>query len=260
MTDRLCAANADAYYDAIEAKLATPEFLPRALYEQFNIEVLATTDSPLDQLADHAAIRDSDWKGRIVPTFRPDSVVDPEFPGFLENLKALGALTGENTASWRGYLRALASRRQYFKTLGATATDHGHPTPFTEDLSETSAASLFEQVINGPAYAADVEIFRGQMLTEMARMSLEDGLVMQIHPGSVRNHNTQILAKYGRDMGADIPQTTSYVEALRPLLNRFGNEPGLTIILFTLDETTYSRELAPLAGHYPCLKIGRAHV
>jgi glucuronate isomerase len=256
MTERLCAANADRYYDAIEAKLATPEFLPRALFDRFNIEVLATTDSPLDHLADHAAIRDSGWKGRIVPTFRPDPVVDPEFPGFLENLKALGALTGENTASWRGYLRALASRRRHFRSLGATATDHGHPTPLTEDLSETSAASLFEQVVKGTAYAADIEIFRGQMLTEMARMSLEDGLVMQIHPGSVRNHNAQILAKYGRDMGADIPQTTSYVEALRPLLNRFGNEPDLTIILFTLDETTYSRELAPLAGHYPCLRLG----
>jgi glucuronate isomerase len=256
LTERLSAATADTYYDTIEAKLATPEFLPRALYERFNLEVLATTDPALDLLADHAAIRDSDWPGRIVPTFRPDSVVDPEFPGFLDNVQALGVLTGENTSTWRGYLRALAARRLYFKSMGATATDHGHPTALTEDLGETSAASLFEQVFRGTAYAADLEIFRGQMLTEMARMSLEDGLVMQIHPGSVRNHNAQIFAKYGRDMGADIPQQTNYVEALRPLLNRFGNEPGLTIILFTLDETTYSRELAPLAGHYPCLKLG----
>ncbi|HEY1896991.1 MAG TPA: glucuronate isomerase [Terracidiphilus sp.] len=256
LTERLSSSTADTYYDTIEAKLATPEFLPRALYERFNLEVLATTDPALDLLADHAAIRDSGWRGRIVPTFRPDSVVDPEFPGFLGNVEALGVLTGENTASWRGYLRALAARRSYFKSLGATATDHGHPTALTEDLSETSAASLFEQVIQGTAYAADLEIFRGQMLTEMARMSLEDGLVMQIHPGSVRNHNAQIFARYGRDMGADIPQQTNYVEALRPLLNRFGNEPNLTIILFTLDETTYSRELAPLAGHYPCLKLG----
>jgi glucuronate isomerase len=256
LTERLSAATADKYYDVIEARLATKEFLPRALYESFGIEVLATTDSPLDTLADHAAIRDSGWKGRIVPTFRPDSVVDPQFPGFLLNVQALGALTGENTGSWRGYLRALAARRQFFKTLGATATDHGHPTAFTEDLSETSAASLWEQVLTGKAFDADLEIFRGQMLTEMARMSLEDGLVMQIHPGSVRNHNAQVFARYGRDMGADIPQPTGYVEALRPLLNRFGNEPGLTIILFTLDETTYSRELAPLAGHYPCLKLG----
>ena len=256
LTERLSARTADEYYETIESKLATPEFLPRALYDRFNVEVLATTDSPLSELEDHEAIRESAWHGRIVPTFRPDPVVDPEFPGFLENLRKLGALTHENTTTWRGYLRALEARRAFFKSLGATATDHGHPTPLTEDLSETSAATLFEQVIGGTAYAADLEIFRGQMLTEMARMSVDDGLVMQIHPGSVRNHNAQIFARYGRDMGADIPQPTSYVEALRPLLNRFGNERDLTIILFTLDETTYSRELAPLAGHYPCLKLG----
>jgi glucuronate isomerase len=168
----------------------------------------------------------------------------------------LGALAGEDTYSWRGYLRALMRRREYFKMLGATATDHGHPTAFTEDLSETSASSLFEQIIKGTAYAADLEIFRGQMLTEMAKMSVEDGLVMQIHPGSVRNHNQQIYQRYGRDMGADIPTATNYVESLKPLLNRVGNERDLTIILFTLDEATYSRELAPLAGHYPCLRLG----
>ena len=256
LTERLSEATADHYYDVIEAKLATPDFLPRALYERFKIEVMTTTDSALDSLADHTAIRESGWKGRILPTFRPDSVVDPEFPNFLENVGSLGALTGEDTSTWRGYLRALQSRRAAFKALGATASDHGHPTALTEDLGDTSAASLFEQVINGKAYAADLEIFRGQMLTEMARMSVEDGLVMQIHPGSVRNHNAQIFARYGCDMGADIPQATGYVEQLRPMLNRFGNEKNLTVILFTLDETTYSRELAPLAGHYPCLKLG----
>jgi glucuronate isomerase len=256
LTERFSAATADQHYDTIETKLATPEFLPRALYERFNIEVLATTDSALDALVEHAEIRDSGWKGRILPTFRPDAVVDPEFPGFLDNLRKLEALTGENTSTWRGYLRALEQRRQFFKSLGATATDHGHPTALTMDLSETSAANLFEEVIKGTAYAADLEIFRGQMLTEMARMSVDDGLVMQIHPGSVRNHNPQIHTRYGRDMGADIPQATNYVEALRPLLSRFGNEKNLTLILFTLDETTYSRELAPLAGHYPCLKLG----
>lgn len=256
MTERLCEKNAQFYYDTIAQKLQTPEFLPRTLYERFDIEVLATTDSALEGLADHEAIRKSRWKARIIPTFRPDSVVDPQHPGFLDNVRALGALTGDDTFTWRGYLRALARRREYFKEMGCRATDHGHPTALTEDLSETSAAALFEQVIKGTAYAADLEIFRGQMLTEMARMSLEDGLVMQIHPGSVRNHNAQIFAKYGRDMGADIPAPTNYVEALRPLLNRFGNERDLTIILFTLDETTYSRELAPLVGHYPCLKLG----
>ena len=256
LTERLSAGTADDYYDAIEAKLATAEFLPRALFERFRIEVLATTDSPLDSLADHAAIRDSGWKGRIVPTFRPDAVVDPDYSEFRAGVEALGALTGEDTATWRGYLRALEARRQYFKTLGATATDHGHPTAQTADLNEAEASRLFATVMEGTAGAAKHELFREQMLTEMARMSLEDGLVMQIHPGSARNHNARIFTRYGSDMGADIPRPTGYVEALRPLLNRFGNEAGLTIILFTLDETAYSRELAPLAGHYPCLRLG----
>jgi glucuronate isomerase len=256
LTERLCEANAERYYDVIAEKIATPEFLPRALYERFRIEVLATTDSPLDRLEFHEEIQKSGWKGRIVPTFRPDPVVDPEFPGFVNRVAELGALAGEDTYTWRGYLRALMRRREYFKMLGATATDHGHPTALTEDLSETSAASLFEQIIKGTAYAADLEIFRGQMLTEMAKMSVEDGLVMQIHPGSVRNHNQLLYQRYGRDMGADIPAATNYVESLKPLLNRVGNEHNLTIILFTLDEASYSRELAPLAGHYPCLRLG----
>ena len=260
LTDRLSTSTADHYYDAISAKLATPEFLPRALYSRFNIEVLATTDSPLDSLMDHRLIREgarsAGWSGRILPTFRPDSVVDPAFPGFAKNIETLGDITGEDTATWRGYMRALAARRHFFKALGATATDHGHPTAQTADLTDSKASRLFETVLEGAADAAEQELFRALMLTEMARMSLDDGLVMQIHPGAVRNHNAQILARYGRDMGADIPAATNYVEALRPLLNRYGNEPGLTIILFTLDETAYSRELAPLAGHYPCLRLG----
>ena len=256
LTERLSAATADTYFDTIEAKLAMVEFLPQALYERFGIEVLATTDSPLDGLEDHAAIRASGWKGRIVPTFRPDPVVDPEFAGFHAGIEELGKRTGEDTATWCGYLRALEARRRFFKTLGATATDHGHPTAQTADLDEAEAAKLFEAVLSGKAGASQKELFRAQMLTEMARMSLEDGLTMQIHPGSVRNHNAHIFAKYGRDMGADIPQATEYVHALRPLLDRFGNETGLTIILFTLDEAAFSRELAPLAGHYPCLKLG----
>jgi glucuronate isomerase len=254
--ERLSAATADHYYETIEAKLATPQFMPRALYETFKLEVLSTTDSPLESLADHEAIRKSGWKGRILPTFRPDGVVDPGFSGFGEGIRKLGALTGEDTASWRGYLKALRSRRQFFKSLGATATDHGHPTARTADLGEAEAEWLFGKVLSGEADPGQQELFRAQMLTEMARMSLEDGLVMQLHPGSVRNHNQRIFERFGRDMGADIPGPTGYVEALRPLLNRFGNEKGLTLILFTLDETTYSRELAPLAGHYPCLRLG----
>ena len=256
LTERLSAANADRYYEMIEQKLATPEFLPRALFDRFRIEVLATTDSPLDTLEDHAAVHASGWGGRIVPTFRPDAVIDPEFAGFRKNIQLLGELTGERVTRWHGYLRALAARRAFFKTMGATATDHGHPTAQTADLSEAEAEWLYGKVFAGEADEAQQELFRAQMLTEMARMSLEDGLVMQLHPGSLRNHNAQIYARYGRDMGADIPRPISYVDALRPLLNRFGNEPTLTLILFTLDETTYSRELAPLAGHYRCLRLG----
>ena len=256
LDERLSAATADQYYDTIESKLRTPEFLPRTLYERFKIEVLATTDSPLDSLEDHSAIRSSKWGGRVLPTFRPDPVVDPAFAGFGAGIEKLGALTGEDTASWRGYLKALAERRQFFKSLGATATDHGHATAQTADLSNAEAEWLFGKVLAGEADAAQQEMFRAQMLTEMARMSVEDGLVMQIHPGSVRNHNARIFERYGRDMGADIPESTDYVQALRPLLDRFGNESGLMIILFTLDETAYSRELAPLAGHYPCLRLG----
>jgi glucuronate isomerase len=182
--------------------------------------------------------------------------VDPSFPGFRKNVEALGSLTGENTTSWQGYLRALAARRQFFKSLGATATDHGHPTAQTADLGERDAEAAFAAVLGGDPSEREKELFRAQMLTEMARMSLEDGLVMQIHPGSIRNHNAQLFERYGRDMGADIPASTDYVNGLRSLLNRFGNESKLTIILFTLDETSYSRELAPLAGHYPCLRLG----
>jgi len=256
LTERLSAKTADHYYETIESRLSTKEFLPRALFERFNIEVLATTDSPLDSLKDHEEIRESGWKGRIVPTFRPDPVVDPAFDQFAKNVERLGELTGENVTSWRGYLRALEARRRFFKSLGATATDHGHPSARTADLSESKAEWLFGKVLEGEADAEHQELFRAQMLTEMARMSLEDGLVMQIHPGSVRNHNAQLFAKYGRDMGADIPGPTDYVHALKPLLDRFGNETSLSIILFTLDETTFGRELAPLAGHYPCLRLG----
>jgi glucuronate isomerase len=226
------------------------------LYERFRLEVLATTDSPLDTLADHAAIRESDWKARILPTFRPDPIVDPDFPDFSENVSKLGAQTGEDTTRWTGYLAAMRKARARFRELGCTATDHGHPTARTANLSAAEGAKLFDQLLSGSSDPARRELFRAQMLTEMARMSLEDGLVMQIHPGSFRNHNRKLFEHYGRDMGADIPTPTNYVEALRPLLEEFGNERNLTIILFTLDESTYARELAPLAGHYPCLRLG----
>ena len=254
--ERLSEQTADLYFDTIAEKLHTPEFLPRALYERFNIEVLSTTESALDPLKAHQAIRDSGWKARIVPAFRPDQVVDPEFKGFAGLVAQLGDQNGEDSATWKGYLISLRKARARFKALGCTSTDHGHPTAQTADLSQSEAAALFAKVIAGKADMGEQELFRAQMLTEMARMSVEDGLVMQIHPGSVRNHNRFVAERYGRDMGADIPRPTNYVDALRPLLDRFGNERNLTIILFTLDETTYSRELAPLAGHYPSLLLG----
>ncbi len=256
MTERLSAGTADLYFDTIDEKLRTPAFRPRALFDRFRLEVLATTDSPLDSLADHETVRRSGWPGRILPTFRPDAVVDPDTPEFQQNVQRLGALTGEDTSTWSGYLAALRRTRERFQKLGCTATDHGHPTARTADLSAELSEELFTRVLQGSAGPGDSELFRAQMLTEMARMSLDDGLVMQIHPGSVRNHNRQLFTTFGRDMGADIPAAVEYVEALRPLLDRFGNERDFTLIVFTLDESTYTRELAPLAGHYPCLRLG----
>jgi len=247
---------ADRIYDRIAECLGQPEFRPRALFERFNLEVLATTESPLDPLVYHQQLRASGWKGRVITTYRPDPVVDPDFDGFAANVRQLGAVSGEDTASWSGYLRALANRRAYFAAQGATATDHGHPTATTADLHPAECERLFARVCSGEASGEEREIFRGQMLTEMARMSIEDGLVMQIHPGALRNHNPQVMAAFGRDKGADIPMRTDYVHALRPLLDRFGNERRLSIILFTLDESTYARELATLSGHYPVLKLG----
>lgn len=256
LTERLNEGNADQYYDTISKALATPEFRPRALFERFRIEVLSTTDSPLDTLEYHKAIRESGWKGRVLPTFRPDAVIDAEYLGFVENIEKLGAITGEDVGTFKGYLNALRSRRAFFKSLGATATDHGHLTAMTADLDAATAESLYQRVLSGRSKEEEQQLFQAQMLTEMAGMSVEDGLTMQLHPGSIRNHNKLVYEKFGRDKGADIPSPTEYVRNLRPLLNKYGNDSRLTFILFTLDESTFSRELAPLAGHYPALKLG----
>jgi glucuronate isomerase len=252
------AANADRLYDTIAEALARPEYRPRALYERMNIEVLATTESPLDDLRHHAAIRASGWAGRVITAYRPDPVVDPEHRGFLANLAKFAEIADVDVGTFAGYLEAHRRRRAFFKSMGATSTDHGHPTAATADLSTAEAEALYAEVRRGTATPAQAETFRAQMLTEMARMSLDDGLVMQIHPGAFRNHNAEVFERFGADKGADIPTRTDYVRALKPLLDRFGNSRDLTIVLFTLDETTYARELAPLAGHYPVLKLGPA--
>jgi len=249
-------ATADRYYDAINAALATEAFRPRALFDRFDIAFLATTEGPQDDLSAHHRIRQSGWRGRVVTTYRPDAVIDVEHEAFKPAMRVFADLTGEDVWSWPGYLAAHRKRRADFRAAGATATDHGHPTAQTADLSPDEAERLFRQIVSDNWTPAEAELFRAQMLTEMAAMSVEDGMAMQIHPGAYRNHNARLFETHGRDKGADIPMQTGYVEQLKPLLDRFGNERDLTIILFTLDETTYSRELAPLAGHYPCLRLG----
>jgi len=255
---RLEAVTADLYFDTITDALRRTEFRPRTLFERFNIELIATTESPLDPLDHHRAIRDSGWSGRVITAYRPDPVVDPEFEGFQTNLDRLSELTGEDCRNWAGYLAAHRQRRAFFAELGATSSDHGHPTAQTADLSAREAEALFGKVVAGDISPADAELFRAHMLTEMAGMSQDDGLVMQLHPGSFRNHNRDLFARFGRDKGADIPMRTDYVHALKPLLDRFGNAADFSLILFTLDESAYARELAPLAGHYPCLRLGPA--
>ncbi len=258
LTVRLEAETADLYFDAIGAALSSSAFRPRALFEKFNIEVLATTESPVDALEAHQAIRRSGWPGRVISTYRPDPVVDPEHESFQDALEQFGSMTGQDTQSWRGYLEAHRLRRAAFAALGTTATDHGHPSAATADLSDREAQALFGKIAAGHFTPAEAELFRAQMLTEMAKLSVEDGMVMQIHPGAFRNYNRALFESHGRDKGADIPQPTDYVRALKPLLDRFGNDPRLTVIVFTLDESVYSRELAPLAGIYPVLKLGPA--
>ncbi|WP_336739821.1 glucuronate isomerase [Aureimonas altamirensis] len=257
ITERLSASNADRMFDTISDALKQDAMRPRALFERFGIDVIATTDSADDPLAYHDAIRASGWSGRVVPTYRPDAVVDPDRPGFRTALRRFVEMSGE-AGTFAGYLTAHRTRRAYFQERGATATDHGHPTADTADLSAADAEALFADILAGTADAEARALFRAQMLTEMARMSLDDGMVMQIHPGSLRNHNKAVFDAFGFDKGADIPTRTDYVHSLRPLLSAVGNEIGLTVILFTLDETAYARELAPLAGHYPALRLGPA--
>jgi glucuronate isomerase len=256
LSERLTPQNADAQYDRIAELLARDDYRPRALFERFNLEVISTTDAAIDDLRWHKMIRESGWKGRVVPAYRPDNVVDPDFPGFQQNLDRLGEITSCDTGTWPGYLEAHRSRRAYFKSFGATSSDHGHPSAETANLLPKEAGQLFDKIRTGHADPHERALFRAQMLTEMARMSVEDGLVLQIHPGAWRNHSPAMLQKFGRDKGFDIPTRTDYVGALKPLLDAVGLEPNLTVIVFMLDETSIARELAPLAGVYPCLRLG----
>ncbi|MCI0338113.1 MAG: glucuronate isomerase [Acidobacteria bacterium] len=254
--EKLSGDNAQKIYDQISVSLTQPEFRPRRLFERFNIEVLATTDAANDPLVHHRAIRESGWKGRVVPTFRPDGIVNIDRPDWGENIRALGEVCGYEINSYRRLIEALENRRAYFKAMGATATDHAALTPFTCELSNEEAETIFQYALKGTAAGDDARRFTGHLLIENARMSIGDGLVMQLHPGSHRNHNQLIYERFGTDKGCDIPIPVEYTRNLMPLLRKYGNDSRLTLILFTIDETTYSRELAPLAGHYPALKLG----
>ncbi|AJT42510.1 glucuronate isomerase [Psychromicrobium lacuslunae] len=253
----LAPERADHLFDQLSAKLATAEFRPRALFDSFGIEVLATTDDPLDSLADHQALAaDPGFSGRVLPTFRPDSYLNASAPGFAERVDRLISEAGDGLVGYAGYLRALQNRRAHFIESGAVSADHGVRTPSTLRLDQAEAARLFEAAIRGGLSQQDRDAFEAQMIYQMARMSVEDGLVMTLHPGSWRDHHQPTFNRFGADTGHDIPFPVSYTEGLRALLNDFGTSPGFHLVLFTLDETTFSRELAPLAGFYPSVFLG----
>ncbi|MBL7064238.1 MAG: glucuronate isomerase [Anaerolineae bacterium] len=254
--EKLTGATAQAIYDHTVDKLSSPEFRPRALFERFNIEVLCTTDFATDSLCYHQAIRDSGWTGDIRPTFRPDDVVHLLRPGWRQNIDALSELTGIEVNSYPTLIEALENRRAFFKTMGAVATDSDGTSLATGELAPREADQIFQRALSGEATAEDAARFFGHMLMESARMSIEDGLVMQVHFGSYRNHNQSLFDRLGPDMGCDIPIQAEFTRNLRPLLNKYGNDPRLTFVAFTLDTSTYTRELAPLAGHYPAMKLG----
>lgn len=251
------ADTADEIFDQIAACLQRPEYRPRALLERFDIEVLATTDDPSDDLAAHAALRaDADFTRRITPTYRPDVYLEPGAPGWADAVARLGAAAEEDTGRYAGYISALESRRRYFIANGATSADHSHVDAGTEPLASPMAERIYDAALQGTATEAETSAFRRHMITEMARMSCEDGLVMTLHPGARRNHHTATFDRFGADRGHDIPLRLELTDALRPLLQRYGTHPNFHLVLFTLDETLFSREIAPLAGFYPSVYAG----
>lgn len=256
VTLKLNGKNAQDIYDHIEAKLATEEYSPRSLFKAFNIETLCTTDAATDTLEEHRSLKDEGFPSPIRPTFRPDAVVNVKTPGWKQNIDLLSERSGIDVTDYASFIRALEERRAYFKELGAVATDHAALTADTSRLSDNEAAAIFDKALRGACDDGEAARFTAHMLNEMARMSSEDGLVMQLHIGSLRNHNPFVYERFGLDKGCDIPVRAEWTESLRPLLSDYGNDPDLHIILFTLDESTYSRELAPLAGHYPALRLG----
>lgn len=254
--EKLNSETAQRIYDELQEKICSTEFLPRSLFERFNIEVLSTTDAASDDLVHHKKILESGWGKRIIPCFRPDAVTDLSNNKWRESIYLLSQAVGYEINSYSRFIKALIQRRSYFKSMNAASTDHGVLSSYTYELMDEEAEKIFQRALQGHANAGDAKLFTAHMLMKMAEMSIDDGLVMQIHPGSMRNHNPIIFEKFGLDKGCDIPMQAEYTTSLKALLNKYGNNPALTIIIFTLDESTYSRELAPLAGHYPALKLG----
>ena len=253
---RLDGKNAQDIYDQLADRLAKPDYSPRNLFKRFHIAVLCTSDPANSKLEEHRKLIEEGWQRKIRPTFRPDRLFDLLDRGWLQDMQQLSQVSSVDVKDFQTFIQALEERRRYFKELGAVATDHGCMSPYTVDLSPAEADGIFQRALKGTASPQDADRFTGYMLIEMARMSIEDGLVMQLHPGALRDHNDTLYQRFGHDKGADIPLKTEFTRNLRPLLNRYGNDNRLTLILFTLDESTYARELAPLAGHYPCLRLG----
>lgn len=254
--EKLTGQNAQSIYDQIEAKIKLPEFQPRALFQRFNIEVMCTTDAATDPLTHHQTIRKLGWGGKIRPTFRPDALLHLLTPVWSNHVKALSKTSGITVTSFKQFIRALEERRAFFKSMGAVATDQASETAYTSELSSSELSAIFKRALKGRANAEDAKRFNGHMIMEFARMSIDDGLVMQLHVGSIRDHNDFIYHRFGSNMGADIPCQSEFTHNLRPLLNKYGMDSRFTLILFSLDESTYSRELAPLAGHYPAVILG----
>lgn len=256
VTEGLSADNADRVYDHLTEKLESPEYIPRTLFERFGVEVLCTTDAATEPLDHHRALAEEGWGDRVLPTFRPDGLVHLAAEGWRGNVDKLSAASGVDVVSYLSFIEALEQRRSYFKEMGAVATDHGVLSPRSKRLPQAEAEVIFTRALRGVATTEDAAQFAAHMLMEMARMSAEDGLVMQLHAGSYRNHDQRNYERFGPDTGADIPVRTEWTRNLRELLNDFGSDPNFTLIVFTLDESAYSRELAPLAGHYPALLLG----
>ena len=248
--------NSMKLYDYIQELLMQDRFKPRSMFDQFNIETLCTTKSADDKLIHHTAIRNSGWDGHVITAFRPDSVMNIDSGEWKQEIEKLSISSGINIDSYKSFLHAIENRREFFKKMGATSTDQGVVSPYTGRVSDSLADEIFQRALKSNLNQDDQEIFIGHMLMEMARMSTEDGLVMQIHAGSRRNHNQFIFNRFGPDKGADIPVKTDFTNNLHSLLNEFGNNIDFSLIIFTLDESVYARELAPLAGHYPSMKLG----